>query len=229
MVYLISGKKTSQPTPAPPKEPSPSANIISINGLSQDGIPTGCESVSIVALLQHFGITISVDEFITKFLPCKSFYRQDGFVYGPDPHEYFAGNPYEKASLGCFPEVIIKALRGMKSSEYPQMEKILFRNVSGTDLQSLRKLFLEKDIPVLLWVTIDMKESREGMKYLLKDGSTYTWTAQEHCVVLCGYDENRYYFMDPLMGGAIIGYEKELVEKRYNEMHKNALVILREE
>ena len=229
MTYLIFGKQTSTPVPTPPRESLPSANIISMNGLSQEGIPTGCESVSTVALLQHLGITITIDKFIADFLPCKSFYRQDGFIYGPDPHEYFAGNPYEKASLGCFPEVIIKALRRMKSSGNPEMEQISFRNVSGTDLQSLQELFLEQQIPVLLWVTMDMKESREGMKYLLEDGSTYTWTAQEHCVVLCGYDENRYYLMDPLTGGAIVGYEKELVETRYNEMHKNALVILREE
>lgn len=199
--------------------------FISMHGLSQDGIPTGCESVSTVALLQHLGIEITIDEFIDNFLPCQGFYRQNGMLYGPDPNEYFAGNPYETSSLGCYPDVILKALREMKRSGYPGMENLNFRNVSGTDLNTLIDFYIENGHPVLLWVSIDMKKPYEGMKYRLEDGSLYTWTAQEHCTVLCGYDDSNYYLMDPLKNGEIMGYSKELVETRYNEMKKNAVVV----
>ena len=71
-----------------------SDNLIPFSGLSQEGIPTGCESVSTVSVLTHCGIDISVDDSIQNFLPCKSFYRQNGALFGADPNEYFAGNPY---------------------------------------------------------------------------------------------------------------------------------------
>lgn len=200
-------------------------SIIPLHGLSQDKVPTGCESVSTVALLQHLGIEITIDEFIESFLPCQGFYRVDGVLYGPDPDEFFVGNPYEKCSLGCYPNVILKALREMKNSGYPGMEALNFRNVSGTDIEMLTSLYVDEEHPVLLWVTIDMKESYKGMQYYLEDGTLYTWTAQEHCVVLCGYDENTYYFMDPLANGKIVNYPRELVEKRYNEIGKNAVVV----
>lgn len=105
------------------------------------------------------------------------------------------------------------------------MENLSFRNVSGADLKTLATLYIDEAHPVLLWVTIGMKESFKGMQYYLEDGTRYTWTAQEHCVVLCGYDEMNYYLMDPLANGEIVNYPKELVEQRYNEMNKNAVVV----
>lgn len=199
--------------------------IIPLHGLSQNEVPTGCEAVSTVTVLQHLGIKITIDEFIESFLPCQGFYRMNGALYGPDPNEFFAGNPYEKNSLGCYPNVILKALREMKNSAYPGMENLNFRNVSGTDLETLITQYIKNQQPVILWVTIDMKESYKGMKYYLEDNNLYTWTAQEHCVVLCGFDETTYHFMDPLANGKIVNYPKELVEKRYNEIGKNAVVV----
>lgn len=230
LILIGKSKSSSTPDALPntfPDTSSPASTyIISMEGLSQDGIPTGCESVSTVALLHYLGIKITTDQFIDSFLPCKGFYRENGVLYGPNPHEYFAGNPYEKSSLGCYPDVILKALRSMQTAKYPGVGNLTFRNVTGTDLQTLIEEYINNEIPVLLWVTIDMKESREGMKYYLDDGTLYTWTAQEHCVVLCGYNKENYYIMDPLADGEIVGYAKQLVEQRYNEMGKYAIVCI---
>ena len=84
--------------------------LISVQGISQKGIPTGCETVSTVALLHYFGIDIDVDDFIENHLPCQDFYYQNGKLYGANRHQAFAGNPYKKSSLGCYPKVIMKAL-----------------------------------------------------------------------------------------------------------------------
>ncbi len=230
MMFLwIVKKNVYQPPISSAKENTqeslPKSNIISLQGISQDGIPTGCESVSTVAVLQHLGINITVGKFINEFLPCEKFYKKDGMVYGADPHEAFAGDPYETASLGCYPNVILKALNKMKNSGYPGMNNLSFKNVSGTDLETLITQYNANQTPVIIWVTIRMKPSYEGMQYYLKDDSLYTWTSPEHCVVLCGYDDNSYYIMDPLENGAIVAYPKTLVEQRYRELGKYALVI----
>ena len=50
--------------------------LIEMNGLSQDGIPTGCESVSAVMVLNYWGVDITPEEFICHV---KSFTRWTGF------------------------------------------------------------------------------------------------------------------------------------------------------
>ena len=201
---------------------------INFQGLSQETIPTGCESVSAVSILNYYGIDITPEQFIEEYLPKQGFYRSNGLLYGPDPNEYFAGDPFQKSSLGCFSNVIHKACLNMQEDEAYDMAQLQIQNVSGTSLTTLAETYVANDIPVLIWVTMGMKESKEGMRYLLEDGSTYTWTAGEHCVVLCGFDEENYYIMDPLENGQIVGYPKGLVEKRYSEMNKNTLVFLTE-
>lgn len=230
IMFSFITEKTTFPTPSHPtnetaRKTSSKSNIIPLHGLSQEGIPTGCESVSTVATLQYHGVNITIDEFINNFLPCQKFYRKGGMVYGANPQEYFAGDPYETASLGCYPNVILKALNEMKKSNYSGTDNLYFQDVSGADLNSLVTEYIDKQIPVILWITIDMKKPYAGMQYYLEDGSLYTWTAQEHCTVLCGYDDISYYIMDPLANGEIITYPKALVEQRYNELGKYALVI----
>lgn len=198
---------------------------ISFQGLSQAEIPTGCESVSTVAILNHLGIEITPEHFIENYLPKQKFYRSNGNLYGPNPNEYFAGDPFQRSSLGCFPNVIIKALNNLQAAGYLGKQTMKSFNLTGTPLSTLAENYISNDIPVLIWVTIGMKESKDGMNYLLEDGTPYTWRSNEHCVVLCGYDEEKYYIMDPLATGEIIGYPKELVEMRYKEMNQSAIAI----
>ena len=204
---------------------SPSEASIPITGLSQEGIPTGCESVSTVCVLQYYGIDISIDKFIDTFLPCDTFYWQDGNLCGPNPHEFFVGNPYKISSLGCYPDVIIKALNKMKNKAYPGIENLYFKKIENQNLDTLVTDCISQQIPLILWATMDMKESYDGMRYYLEDGTLYTWKAQEHCVVVCGYNEETYSIMDPLADGEIVTYPKELVNKRYIEMGMCAIVI----
>lgn len=203
-------------------------NIIEMKGISQSDIPTGCEAVSTVMVLQHLGIEITPEEFIDSYLPRQKFYRVGDDIYGPDPQEFFAGNPYEKNSLGCYPKVILKALDNMKQCRYTGMENLTYTDISGMELSQVAAAYISNDIPVLVWVTIEMKESYAGMQYYLEDGSLYTWRANEHCMVLCCYDKDSYYLMDPLADGEMVAYEKNLVETRYEEMGRNAVVVEKE-
>lgn len=200
--------------------------IIAMEGLSQADIPTGCEAVSTVAVLRYYGISITPEYFIENHLPMKDFYKKNGRVYGADPSKAFAGNPYETGSLGCYCEVIEEACVSMRESNYKGMEKLEIKAVRGNSLSQLEEYVL-KGKPVIIWATIDMRESHDGFTYYLETGEQYIWRANEHCVVLCGYDDEGYYIMDPLKAGQIVRYEKTLVEARYEELGKQAVVIER--
>lgn len=181
-----------------------------------------------MAALRYYGIHITAETFIDFFLPKESFYQKNGVIYGPNPHKIFAGSPYEAGSLGCFSEVITTALQSMKSSGAYAMEDMTIMNITGTDMDALEG-YLAKDIPVICWVTIDMKKPVAGMKYRLTTGGDYTWMKYEHCMLLVGYDDACYYFRDSLSDGRQVAYQKQLVKARYEAMGKEAVIILKKQ
>ena len=46
----------------------------------------------------------------------------------------------------------------------------------------------------------------------------------EHCLVLCGYDKDYYYFSDSVAGG-ISHFAKDVSEKRYEQLDSQAIVV----
>ena len=65
--------------------------------------------------------------------------------------------------------------------------------------------------------TIGMVETGQGPGWKLEDGSTYYWPLNEHCMVLIGYDDSRYYFADPYRG-MVKSYSHWLCESRYKDI-----------
>lgn len=61
-------------------------------------------------------------------------------------------------------------------------------------------------------------------KWTLGDGSTFSWPANEHCMLLIGFDGEYCYLNDPFVGKTV-KYDKKLTEKRYCELGKQAVAI----
>lgn len=55
--------------------------------------PNGCEAVSAVMLLKKYGVDITIDEFVSKYLKKDNIYSVDGERYGPNPKDTYAGDP----------------------------------------------------------------------------------------------------------------------------------------
>lgn len=183
--------------------------------------PTGCESVSAAMLLRYWEIPVSVDSLIAA-LPQEWLYQDaDGTWYGPHPNDVFIGSPYsEDGSFGCYAPVIAAAL----SKFLPQGYTVKAEN--GAPLSSLTQDYIDLGIPVLIWASVGMQETCSGMSWYLEDGSLFTWTQGEHCLVLVGYDESAYYLNDPTGEGGTVCYPKDLVEERYQSLFSQAVVIL---
>lgn len=186
--------------------------------------PTGCESVSAVMLLNYLGIEVSVDEFVAKYLPLREFCEKDGVRYGANPREEFVGSPYDADSFGCYAPVICGALnRVFKDfgSSYTAYD------VTGADTQELCR-YLDANMPVVYWATLDLKEPVIGPEWVLYDsGKTFTWISNEHCMLLTGYDEDKLYFNDPWHNHGNIPYDKELIKKRHMEQYGMAVAVQR--
>ena len=182
--------------------------------------PTGCESVSAVMLLQYLGYEISVDEFISKYLECRDMEIREGVLYGPDPNECVCGSPYDEDSYGIYAGGLKKALDKAAGDRY------CFEDESGTPIEELLRKYIDQDMPVIFWACINMRKEIPGPEWKLLDtGERFLWTSNEHCMLLVGYDEENYYFNDPYDNNGVIGYSKQLVEKRHAAQHSMALGI----
>lgn len=182
--------------------------------------PTGCESVSAVIALQYAGVDISVADFVDKYLDKSShFYNENGKRYGPDPYKVFVGSPRSTASFGCMAPVIENAVKKIVGSS------MTVENRTGYTLPMLCKSYIDKGIPCVVWVSIGMLETYRSASWTLEDGSTYYFPANEHCMVLIGYSDTHYYFSDPYRGEHV-KYACALAEQRFEELGRQALVVV---
>ena len=183
--------------------------------------PSGCESVSAVMLLQYWGETITIDQFIDNHLPQSThFYSENERYYGPSPYEYFIGNPRTEQAYGCMAPAIQRAI------EHYYGDGSFVQNATGLTLPELCKEHIDKDRPVLVWVTIGMVETYPGNQWYLEDGTLFTWPVNEHCMMLVGYDENYYYFNDPYTG-MVKKYPHWICADRYSALGQQALTIVK--
>lgn len=204
-----------------------SKKIIKVPYISQAGLyPTGCESVSTVMLLRYLGIDITVDEFIEKYLIRQEFEVREGIVYGPDPRKVFCGNPYSEDGMGCYAPVICDAMNRVFAEKIGKTCRGTYIAVDETDraVKDLLTDYIDRDMPVIFWACIDMREPITGPEWELLDGSgTFTWISNEHCMLLVGYDEEGYYFNDPYENHGLRRYPRELVEKRHRAQYGMAV------
>lgn len=212
-------------TPKPGSSSKPAATpqktvwISDVPFIDQRGkYPTGCESVSAVMACQYAGIAITPDTFIDKYLPRASFTYKNGKLVGYHPNDCFMGNPYTSNGFGCYAPCIEKTIRKFLPTNYTMI------NTTGSSVSSLCKNYIDRGVPVVFWATMSMVAPGKGATWTLKDsGQTFQWLANEHCLVLTGYDSQYYFFNDPLQGK--VKYKKSLVETRYKQMGSQSLVI----
>jgi uncharacterized protein YvpB len=197
-----------------------------------DRWPTGCESVSAVMVLQSLGLDISVDRFITSFLPKEEMHlTRDAECVGdvcigtgPDPDEYFAGDPYSETAFGCYPGVIVKACNAVfKSVDAP------FFAVNGTGKNpEVYRRSIDQGMPVIYWATLCFEPAVYGPKWQITGTQRMlTWHSREHCLVLTGYDDEKllYFLNDPWDHRGKIAIPQVLCEKRHQEQGGRAVLI----
>ncbi len=185
----------------------------------ESGYQTGCELVSGAMLLNYYGSGTTAQELYEQMDRTSG--PEDASGNGVNPAQYFIGNPTGKAGYGCYAGALTTGLNRVLNGERYAVD------ITGTELEMIEKNYIEQGTPVIIWATVHMSAPREGDSWKLADGSTFQWIAGEHCLVLVGADDKYYYFNDPDHSGEAIGYEKELVRQRYEQLGKQAIIISR--
>jgi len=184
--------------------------------LQNPELPTGCEATSLTMVLNSLGYKVNKIDIAEKYLPRGS--------VNCDPYNVFCGNPRSKNAYGCFAPVIVKAANKCLESQNSNYRAV---DISGSSPETLYG-YIKEGVPVLVWVTINMANTYISDRWIAEDtGREIQWPANEHCVVLMGYDSSRKTVVlnDPLKGE--VRYNTRLFESRYNSMNKNAVVIVK--
>lgn len=204
--------------------------FIDVPYYSQEDYPTGCELVSTSMLLAFYGFELDAGEIISEgYLSSVDVTKKsDGLKYSGNPDKVFIGNPQYNTGYGCYSGAIILALqRYFAPLKYKLDENYQITDLKGTSIRDICDEYINNGIPILLWASIDMKPTFQRLSnswIIEKTGEHYIWKSNEHCLVLVGYDEEYYYFNDPL-AGKDIPYLKPVVERRYNELGMQAVAI----
>lgn len=186
--------------------------------------PNGCEVASATMLLKYIGIDIDMETYVNSFLPKEAVYEEGGVRFGPDPSEYYAGDPSDpKRGWGTFLPVI-------KNSLYTIFKKMLPLDTVGHVYTSEDKRPLEEYVqsgnPVLVWTTTDYSEAKDVYEWFSYDKSkTYTYPKNAHVVVIIGMDKDYYFLNDPLKDEKEIKVLRKKFDKSYDSMGRQALYI----
>ena len=140
-------------------------------GQGQD-LPTGCESVSSAMVLQYLGFSVTAEEFAREWLPRGRFYRdENGVRHGPDPRRAFVGDPHDPEALGCWASAVQTGLsRFLAAKSRDGAGTYRVKNETGAELGYLCRRYIDRDLPVLLWVSIDLRPTVNGPWYRLEPG-----------------------------------------------------------
>lgn len=189
-------------------------------------LPTGCEVTSLTMLLNHMGFSVTKLALSRKYLPKMGFSYKNGAVIGADFHTVFAGDPEAKRqSYGCYAPCITETANSYFKAKKKDKE-FKAHDITGTSFDDLLTNYIDKDTPVLIWITSDgLHPSFPTDKWVTADGKTVQWIAYEHCVVLTGYDKDNdlVYVADPLVGNT--SYSLKTLRLRYIELGQQAVYI----
>lgn len=182
-------------------------------------LPTGCEITSLAILLNYLHPEKGIDK-----VTLADEYLEKGKPGKVSPDEKFVGNPHHtNNSFGANAPVLVKSAEKYYAENMADTVKKV-KNLTGTEFKELLE-YVADGYPVMIWATINMLEPYTSITWTI-DGEEVPWQAPFHCMVLIGFDFEKevYYIADPLKEG-ITEYNANLLEKRYEQMGQQAVVI----
>ena len=221
-IFLVAGSTIVITANDIPTEKSADSNtpVIHVPYINQSSYPTGCEITSATMLLHFYGYTYSVDTMIDKYLDKESISVEDGTSYSGDPNKVFIGDPYSAHGYGCYAPVITNSLNHVLTNNQ------IAKNTTGMSLANLTTKYIDNNIPVLIWASINMVKTYPTAAWTLKGSNEVVyWPTNEHCLVLIGYDDDYYYVNDPYDNNGVVGYKKKDVKQRFSELNCQSVVI----
>ncbi|MFP4697364.1 MAG: C39 family peptidase [Eubacteriales bacterium] len=185
-------------------------------------LPRGCEVVSLIMLLNFYGIEANkmqlADELIRDDVP---YTITDNMISYGDMHKGFVGDMHNinNPGIGAYHEPVQALME-------TYIDKDNIHNLTGTELEDLY-YYLDKNIPIWINVANNYNEVPENLiHHWLTPNGIMEISYTEHAVVIVGYNENYIYYNDP---SKAIMDRKPISEFKnaYDQYGKQALIIIK--
>jgi uncharacterized protein YvpB len=192
-------------------------------------MPVGCEISAANSVLGYMGYKITDTDFAKKYFKYGSetddfgfWYDREDIFHGPDPALEFIGNPFGWG-YGTYPETVAKAMNTYFINVGTLSKAYVAEGLIEEDFVRL----VEGGVPVVVWATLDMEpfDYRDPAVWLTPKNEEIIWYKGSHTLVLCGCDDDAFYFMDPNDKDEIVAYGKDLFMTRFNEAGKKAIIV----
>lgn len=188
------------------------SNVPKINQYNV-GYPTGCESAALRNLLKFWGVPVSMKQIVDALPKGDLPYYEDGIRYGGNPYLEFIGHPSSYSSYGVYEKPIMQV-----ASRF----KLGIIDGTGMSLDEILSI-VKEDRPVIAWVSMNMAVPYVSKSWIYKPtNEKISWMANEHALLVVGYNKNQVIVTDSLNGG-IRYYDKNVFKNRYNTYGKRAL------
>jgi len=175
--------------------------------------PTGCESIALTILLNYHGVNVSPSDIISKLKKGSLPYYEQNVLYGGNPEVEFVGNPLSSGGFGVYEKPIAEVANIYKTGIIIR-ENFAFSNVLN---------LVKNGTPVLVWSSMGLSVPYISTSWIYKPtNEIIQWKANEHAVVIFGYNDNYVIISDP-MGGKVKYQSISVFEQRYNYFGKKAL------
>lgn len=185
-------------------------------------LPTGCEITSLTMVLNYYGMSVDKVTMAEEFLPvvpAEFHFDKDGNLHGADLERYFVGNPATKKGYICGTEAIKSAADKYLESIHNPMRAV---DKTGASLEELYQ-WISEDIPVVVWVTIDMEERTVIEGWYTESGGYVEWGSNDHGAVLIGYTPDKVTIADPIAGRAV--YSRKSFENVFASRGNKCIIL----
>lgn len=177
-------------------------------------LPTGCEITSLDMVLNYMGYSIDKVTLSDNYL--------DKGTIGIDSYKkVFLGDPKDPNSYGCFAPVIANAANKYLTEQNSPLHAY---NLTGSELNELFDN-IRYGLPVIIWGSLNPNINITYNNTWIVDSEILKWPANEHCMVLTGFDltNNTVTINDPLKG--VCTYDYNAFLEYYVELGRQAVVI----
>lgn len=190
--------------------------------LQMPELPTGCEITAMTMVLNYYGFDVDKVTMAEQYLPtapAEFYYDSDGELHGADLNRYFVGDPATEQGYICGAGAIRTA-----ANKYLQQNSRFLRAIDKTGA-SAEEIYhrVSQDVPVVVWVTINMEERQKAEGWKTETGEYVDWGNNDHGAVLIGYTEDTVTIADPIAGKVV--YSREKFEEIYKSRGKQCVFL----
>ncbi|KGR84998.1 C39 family peptidase [Lysinibacillus odysseyi] len=183
-------------------------------------LPHGCEITSLTSVLAYYGAETDKVTMSSKYLPKQAFKQEGSRKIGPNPNEYYAGEPSSPKGTYSFAGPIVQA-----ANDYIDEHEmnLIAENKSGSSVEEIEQ-YIKLGVPVISWVTLDLSEPRKkGGWYIAGTNTFHEMYTNLHAVVIVDITDKSVEVMDPLKG--IVQLDKKQFFASYKALGEQAVVV----